>query len=244
MDSFNATYYGNGKPSDFVTRAEVYDQGQKVLQKDIRVNEYLEYKGVKFYQASYGWAPEVVVRDSTGHVVYDQPVVMFGDPRLALGVIKIPAAGAPGQQLGARVTFVPDVQGDPGNLHAGTANLVNAELSYLLFQGDLHSDRLQNVYDLDVTAMHEIDKGGIGPGQISPLPNGYTISMPRVLRYTGLQVTNAPGLAIIWASFALMLGGLLVRLYLRPFLEWRTRRAPRRRAGPCRQHRGGAARPR
>jgi cytochrome c biogenesis protein len=224
VDRFNASYYNSGKPSDFVTHAEVFDQGRKVAEKDIRVNQYLAYNDVKFYQASYGWAPVVQVTDPNGKVVFDSPVVMFGDPAFSNGVLKIPAAGAPGQQLGARMFFAPDIQGTAQNPVAGTANLVNPGLSMIFFQGDLHADRVQNVYDLDVTAMKELWQGGLFVGQSARLPNGYLVSFARVARYTGLQVTYAPGLPIIYASFALMLGGLLVRLYLRPLLEWRLRR--------------------
>jgi cytochrome c biogenesis protein ResB len=61
-------------------------------------------------------------------------------------------------------------------------------------------------------------------GQSAVLPGGYQVSFPSLQRYTGLQVTYAPGLPIIYASFVLMLGGLMVRLYLRPLLEWWGRR--------------------
>jgi hypothetical protein len=37
-------------------------------------------------------------------------------------------------------------------------------------------------------------------------------------------VTHDPGVPIIWVAFALMLGGLMVRLYLRPLLEARKSR--------------------
>jgi cytochrome c biogenesis protein ResB len=73
--------------------------------------------------------------------------------------------------------------------------------------------------------MKQIWTGGLLEGQTSVLPGGYKVSFTRVLRYTTLQVTNAPGLPIIYGSFVLMLGGLLVRLYLRPALEWRARAA-------------------
>jgi cytochrome c biogenesis protein ResB len=56
-------------------------------------------------------------------------------------------------------------------------------------------------------------------GQVADLPGGFKLSFSRVSQYTGLQVTHDPGVPIIWASFALMLGGLLVRLYVRPLLE-------------------------
>jgi cytochrome c biogenesis protein len=224
VDRFNASYYNTGRPADFVTHAEVLDQGRKVSEKDIRVNQYLAYNDIKFYQASYGWAPVIQVFDPSGRLIFDSPVVFFGDPQLSNGVIKIPASGSAGQQLGARMFFVPDLQGDAQNAHAGSANPNNPALSMIFFQGDLHADRVQNVYDIDVSSMKQVWSGGLLLGSTAQMPGGYRVSFPRLDRYTGLQVTYAPGLPIIYSSFALMLGGLLVRLYLRPVLEWRTAR--------------------
>jgi cytochrome c biogenesis protein ResB len=121
--------------------------------------------------------------------------------------------------------FAPDLQDAGNSARAGSADLRNPGLSFAVFQGDLHANRVSNVYDIDVSAMKQIWTGGLLAGQSADLPGGYRISFPRVMRYTTLQVTNAPGLPIIYASFALMLGGLLVRLYLRPLLEWRRARA-------------------
>ena len=224
VDKFNASYYNDGRPADFVSHTEVFDQGNKVAAKDIRVNQYLAYNDVKFYQANYGWAPVIQVTDPSGKLIYDSPVVFFGDPQLSNGVMKVPAAGPPGQQLGARMFFVPDLQGDAQNPHAGTANPDNPAVSMIVFQGDLHADRVQNVYDIDVSQMKTLWQGGLHLGQTAQLPGGYRVSFPRLARYTGLQVTYAPGLPIIYTSFVLMLGGLLIRLYLRPVLEWRRAR--------------------
>ena len=225
VDSFHASYYDNGKPSDFVTRATVLDGGKVIKTQDIRVNQYLDYKDTKFYQASYGWAPVIQVFDPSGKTIYDAPIIFFGDPNFAHGVVKIPAAGPPGQQLGARMFFAPDLQDVGNSATAGTANLRNPGLSFAFFQGDLHANRVANVYDIDVSAMHQIWTGGLLVGQSADLPGGYKVSFPRVMQYTTLQVTYAPGLPIIWASFVLMLGGLMVRLYLRPLIEWRAARA-------------------
>ncbi|MFY9613852.1 MAG: cytochrome c biogenesis protein ResB [Candidatus Dormiibacterota bacterium] len=224
VDKFNATYYNDGRPSDFVSHTEVFDQGKKVAEKDIRVNEYLAYDDVKFYQANYGWAPVIQVYDPAGKLIYDQPVVFFGDPQLSNGVMKVPAAGPPGQQLGARMFFVPDLQGGGQDTRAGTANPNNPAISMILFQGDLHANRVQNVYDLDVSQMKTLWQGGLLLGQTVQVPGGYRVSFARLARYTGLQATYAPGLPIIYGAFVLMLGGLLVRLYLRPVLEWQQAR--------------------
>jgi cytochrome c biogenesis protein len=224
VDRFNVAYYGDGRPRDFVSHVEVFDGGQKVDERDVRVNEYLEHNGVKFYQANYGWAPVVQVTAPDGRRVFDGPIVFFGDPARADGVMKIPAAGPPPNQLGARMFFVPDLEQDSRGLHAGSADLKNPALDFLFFKGDLHAGRVQNVYDIDVTSMKQLGTMILGVGQTQTLPNGYTVAFPRVLRYTGLQVTDDPGVPIIWVAFGLGFLGLLVRLYLRPLLEEISRR--------------------
>jgi cytochrome c biogenesis protein len=236
VDNFKASYYTDGRPADFVSTTEVFDQGKKVAQKDIRVNQYLSYDDVKFYQASYGWAPVIQVTDPNGKLIYDSPVVFFGDPTLSNGVMKVPAAGPPGQQLGARMFFVPDLQGNAQNATAGTANPDNPAISMIMFQGDLHADRVQNVYDIDVTAMKTVWQGGLLLGQTVQIPGGYSVTFARLARYTGLQVTYAPGLPIIYSSFVLMLGGLVIRLYLRPVLEWRKARRKKAVLEPAPSH--------
>jgi cytochrome c biogenesis protein len=224
VNSFNASYYPDGRPRDFVTNATVIDGGQVIKRQDIRVNQYLGYKDIKFYQASYGWAPVVQIIDPAGRMIFDAPVLFAGNPNFAHGVLKAPAAGPPGRQLGARMFFAPDAVDSGGQAHAGTADLKNPALTFAFFQGDLHATQTANVYDLDVSAMKQVWTGGLLQGQSAPLPGGYRVAFPRVLRYTTLQVTDAPGLPIIYSAFVLMLGGLMVRLYLRPVMEWRSAR--------------------
>lgn len=218
VDNFNVSYYGDGRPKDFVSHVEVFDHGVKVDEKSIRVNDYLSYQDVKFYQASYGWAPVIRVFDPQGQTVFDGPVVFFGDPQLSNGILKVPAAGPPQKQLGALMFLIPDLQQTPTGATAGTANPLNPALAVRLFQGDLQASRPLSVYELDTTHMTQIWKGGIQLGESAALPGGYRMEFTRLSRYTGLQVTNDPGLPIIWASFVLMLGGLMVRLYLAPLL--------------------------
>jgi cytochrome c biogenesis protein len=232
VDSFNAAYYSNGKPKDFVSHVDVLDQGRRVTSKDIRVNQYLEYQGVKFYQASYGWAPVIQVTDPAGRKVFDGPIIFFGDPQLSNGILKVPAAGPPGHQLGALMFFAPDLQQGPSGDRAGTANLDNPAVTFRFFSGDLQADRAQNVNELDTSRMSQVWTGGILMGQSADLPGGYRVSFPTLQRYTGLQVTNDPGVPIIWIAFGLMLGGLMVRLYLAPLLKMYEEKARRRALRP------------
>ncbi len=51
---FKASYYPGGQPKDYVSTIEVIEDGKKVQEKKIRVNDPLYYKGMRFYQSSYG----------------------------------------------------------------------------------------------------------------------------------------------------------------------------------------------
>ena len=100
-------------------------------------------------------------------------------------------------------------------------------MSFRFFSGDLQASRAQNVNELDTSRMSQLWTGGILLGQSADLPGGYRVSFPSLQRYTGLQVTNDPGVPIIWVAFGLMLGGLIVRLYLDPLLKMREEKARR-----------------
>lgn len=225
VDSFKATYFADGRPSDFVTHTEVLEQGRRVDEQDVRVNQYLQHDNVKFYQANYGWAPVVRVRAPDGRTVFNSPIVFFGTPSLANGVLKVPAAGPPPEQLGALMFMVPDPRPDTaGTVRPGGSSAVDPILFIRLFKGDLRAERAQNVYELDTSRMAQVWTGNVSLGETVAMPGGFQLSFDRLPQYSGLQITQDPGLPIIWFSFVLMLGGLMVRLYLRPVLEWRSRR--------------------
>ncbi|MBI5193393.1 MAG: cytochrome c biogenesis protein ResB [Nitrospirae bacterium] len=56
MDKFWIDYYDTGMIKDYFSTMTVIDHGKKVLTKTIQVNDPLQYKGVWFYQSSYGMA--------------------------------------------------------------------------------------------------------------------------------------------------------------------------------------------
>jgi cytochrome c biogenesis protein len=51
---FKASSYPGGQPKDYVSTIEVIEGGVVVREKNIRVNDPLYYKGMRFYQSSYG----------------------------------------------------------------------------------------------------------------------------------------------------------------------------------------------
>src|SRR5205085_4467002 len=127
-DSFSASYWPGGSPRDFASRVRIYDGGRLVESRTIQVNHYVNYRGVKIYQASYGWAPTLKIETPDGRVVEDGPTIFVGDPQFANGVFKAPSAGPAEQQLGATAVFIPDPQTTDQSIAPGTPQLRNPTL--------------------------------------------------------------------------------------------------------------------
>jgi cytochrome c biogenesis protein len=195
LNSFHAPLQANGMPSDFVSNMTVYDGGRAVLTKDVRVNDFLGYNGVDFYQQDYGWAPHMVVRNPAGEVVSDTDIQMISDDKTAsTGVLKVPAFNyvLPGQtkpvQIGAKLVLYPDAQALPQvngasntlnfSYAAGSAAATNPVLEVQLFIGDLGIDNgaSQDVFTLDTGAMSPYYVGAAAFAL--PLHQATTLSLP------------------------------------------------------------------
>ncbi len=59
-DNFEVVFYEGGRPKEFSSDLVVLENGQEVLKKTIEVNDPLSYKGLTFYQSSYGPAGDPV----------------------------------------------------------------------------------------------------------------------------------------------------------------------------------------
>ncbi len=59
-DDFDVTFYENtDTPKAFTSVLTIIENGKEVLKKTIAVNEPLRYKGITFYQSSYGFTPSM-----------------------------------------------------------------------------------------------------------------------------------------------------------------------------------------
>lgn len=82
VDSFKVSHYDTGQPSDFVSHVRVLEEGRTTREKDLRVNDPLTYRGITFYQSSYGPAPQatfLVQNTQTGAVI--QASLSLGEAR-------------------------------------------------------------------------------------------------------------------------------------------------------------------
>jgi cytochrome c biogenesis protein len=53
-DDFAVSFYDTGAPEEYRSDLTIVENGQEVLKQAIRVNDPLTYRGITFYQASYG----------------------------------------------------------------------------------------------------------------------------------------------------------------------------------------------
>jgi cytochrome c biogenesis protein len=214
VDSFSASYWPSGSPRHFTSRVRIYDHGRLVESRNIQVNHYVDYRGVKMYQAGYGWSPTLRVETPDGRVVEDGPTIFVGDPQFANGVFKAPSAGPGDQQLGATAVFIPDPQISDQSISPGTPQLRNPILLVRLYRGDLHLNRPQNVYSLDTSNMDLRWRGALRVGDSVTTPDGYRLSFTGLKQYTDLTINKDPGIPIVLAAFIIGLSALLISLYL------------------------------
>src|SRR5579864_2157073 len=225
VDKFSASFWPSGQPRDFSSLVRIFDNGHQVQSANIQVNHYVDYKGVKIYQAGYGWAPTLKIQTPDGRVVEDGPTIFVGDPQLANGVIKAPSAGPGDQQLGATAIFLPDPQLSSTAIGPGTPQLRNPILLVRLYRGDLHLNQPQNVFSLDTSNMDLRWRGALTLGDSIVTPDGYRLSFTDLRPYTDLTINKDPGIPIVMAAFAIGLSALLISLYL-PLLGTEQRLEP------------------
>ncbi len=71
QDTYNPA---TGQPLDYVSDVTVTKDGQVVAQQLVRVNEPLRYDGISFFQAFFGPAAVMTVKDATGATIFSEGV--------------------------------------------------------------------------------------------------------------------------------------------------------------------------
>ena len=125
-DDFKVEFYeGGGRPKEYSSDLVVLENGQEVMKKTIEVNHPLTYKGLTFYQSSYGTASDPIYRFSVKNRATGETVNVMGaqGKHLSLpgGTSLIPMGYAENYQ-----NFGPAAQVniDTGNHQHGTPFLV------------------------------------------------------------------------------------------------------------------------
>ncbi len=265
LNHFSATYQPNGVAADYVSNVTVYDHGRPVLTHDMRVNDPLSYDGVDVYQQDYGWAPHMVVTNTTGQVVFDDYVQFLpgSTKSVGAGIMKVPDFGlsVPSQagalQMGAYLSVFPDAHPEPvvnvdGSITPGATQYVPGGqearfpvVQMKIYLGDLGLGKgPQNVNVLDTSRMVTLTQDGepiplvMGATDTLPVVVGgqlqyFHVSFPDLRQFSLFMVKKDSGVVLVYVSFGMIMFGLLTKLYVKPYLESRERRAreARRAAG-------------
>jgi cytochrome c biogenesis protein len=182
-----------GQATDFTTDLGVFQNGQEVARKTIRVNDPLAVGGYTFHQNGFGPAPDLVITDANGKPLWDGPVPLTdtasGHP---FGTISVP-----GRDVGLELLLGQDADGI-GNL------LV---LPYAVT--GTNSDGSSKVEELpaSVVALRA------GEGR-APLGLDFSVGLRRFTDYTLIIAKKDPGQGIIWSAFGFLIAGIAISFYL------------------------------
>lgn len=191
---FTDAYYEDGTPKDYVTDLVLVRDGREVARQDVRVNHPLIYQGVYFYQASFGVAGVIEVRDASGATVFSDGVPLqwaTQDGALAYGHVELADQGYEVYVVGAA----------SGAVGTGIA------------PGQMRIE----VYPLESNspvASQVVDQGE------SLQAERLTVTFVREAAYTGIMVKKDPGTPIVWIGCALLVIGTFLTMFLRHHRIW------------------------
>ena len=191
------TYEGSQMPSDYLSTLTVIDNGREVLHKRIRVNDPMEYKGIRFFQSSYGVMPGMATmairanpRDNGSVREYE---MKKGDTVTLDDGVKMTLS-----------EMAPDVAiGSNNQLYARSDQFRGRAAAVLQF-----SDKAGNPVEQSVILNEAPDS------QPKNIPYNFEIMNYNGPYYTGLQVTYDPGVWIVWTGCILMVLGILVAFFI------------------------------
>jgi cytochrome c biogenesis protein len=200
-DAAGRENYADGSPKKWWSDLSVIENQKVIFSKQIVVNDPLVYRGVRFYQASYGQTGKIdnllltaVARD--GHTVKD----------IALG----PDEAVP---LDANVTvrlaeFIPDYVVSDGRVYARSNELQNPA-AHLIIRSSASGQSV----DFWLPAIPGFEQNASSPYDFLPKD-------VQMAYFTGLEVSHEPGQWLVWGGVLVMGVGLFVVFYLSHVRIW------------------------
>jgi cytochrome c biogenesis protein len=186
LNSFKDTYYpATGAPADYVSDVVLTRNGQTVAQQLVRVNEPLRFGDVSFYQAYFGPAAVVTVKDAAGTTLFSEGVPLAWSS--TNGGNKIGTFSIPEQNIAVWVVATTGPN-DP--------SVKPGQVAIELYKSDTGDPIVQK----------SIDQGT--PTAIE----GLTYTFERESKFTGLNVAKDPGTPLVWFGCFLLVFGFVVRL--------------------------------
>ena len=194
--------YTDGSPKKWWSKLAVLEDGREVLRKEIVVNDPLVYRGVRFYQASFG---------QTGKVEQLLLTAIAKDGKsLDIGLAEGATAQLDTDTTVRFAKFIPDYVVRDGQIYTASTSPQNPAAQLIVASAKTGKSVEYWLPEIE----------GIAHNSDSP----YSFN-PRDLKmanYTGLQVSHEPGQWGVWAGCLLMALGLGTAFYLVHMRIWVT----------------------
>ncbi|MFC1864573.1 cytochrome c biogenesis protein ResB [Chloroflexota bacterium] len=187
LTSFVDEYYGNGMPKDYRSQVVLFENGQAVKQALIRVNHPLIYKGTRIYQAYFGPAVKMLVRDENGQDIFNGNVPLDGSFYIQ------------GYQRYEGFFDLPEV-GFSIRLISPAVNTVDP----MIPAGQLAVDVRQGSEQIDIRLVE------LGTPRVV---SGLEFTFLEESKYSGFQVSQDPTNMLIWIASTLFIIGICAVLY-------------------------------
>lgn len=214
-----------GAARQFLVHARVAEGAAAPTEAKLEVNTPLVTRSAMVNLIGHGYAPVVTITDARGATAFSGPVVFLPQDSnfTSLGVIKAPDARP--QRLAVEGILIPSQSraGGTGPLSTFPAP-DNPALWGTLWQGAprVETGRPENVYSLDTSGLTQVMDGAVpasfrlAVGETYTLPDGSRVTFEGLRRWAKLQVSDTPGLPLVWASVALGVLGLLLSMFSKP----------------------------
>lgn len=195
-ESFFLDYYENGTPKEYRSGLIFIENNKTVKEGDILVNHPISYKGIRFYQSSYGVIPGDIVRlkisDSRTNEIKMLDIkkgdtVSFSEDRAQFKVINVED----------------NLRGMMGPAVFISIKSAEAETGFWVFK---NIDMLKKRFPEEMFKSPRLNPSSFRP---------FTFYLESIqTKYkTGLQVNKDPGVPFVWIGFVLIMVGLIMTFF-------------------------------
>jgi cytochrome c biogenesis protein len=202
---YNTEYYRDtDTPQEFQSELVIIENGREVLKKVIEVNSPLTYKGITFYQSSYGMIP-----DAEGE--FELNVIPKKGRKETYHLKLGEGFEIPNSNIKATIVdFSPALGIDPrtGKLFTYAETMVNPAVK-IRFESTGSGNSAPHNWGFTGWILKRYPETGI-------LPGGHKIEFIDYwgVEYTGLQVSKDPGVGIIYFACIIMVIGLYIAFFM------------------------------
>ncbi len=199
-DSAGRENYADGSPKKWWSNLSVIENGNVVLRKQIVVNDPLVYRGLRFYQASFGDTGKIdrleLVATREGKDQQDFTIGLNETfPLDADTTVRL-------------AEFFPDYAVGDGRVYARSNNLENPA-AHLVVESKKTGEQI-NVWRPPITGLDESEAS----------PYSFQAKDVQMAYFTGLEVSHEPGQWYVWAGVVLLGVGLAAVFYLMHVRIW------------------------